>query len=160
MLKELDFVAEQLVDNGYSNRDINRITRCTLNQWYAPEEQSEENRKIKLFYKNQMHAEYKKDEAIIRHIINQNIAVTDPESEISLIIYYQNKRTSHLLMKNSPRVDVDPLEKYGVYQISCSANGCNHSYIGMTTTKLSKRLLVHLQEGNFHQHLVRSHGDL
>ena len=103
--------------------------------------------------------EYQKDEANIHRIIDQNIAVTDAESEISLIIYYQNKRTSQLLMKNSPRVCDDPLKKHGVvFQIVCPANGCNHSYIGMTTTKLSKRL--HLQEGNFHQHFVRSHGDI
>ena len=152
MHHELDFVALQLIDNGYTNRDIYRITRRTLNQWYASKEQKEEKRKIKLFYRNCMHADYKKDEAIIRRIINQHITVTDPESEISLIIYYQNKRTSQLLMKNSPPVCSDPLKKHGVvYQITC---------LSMTTTKLSKRLSVHLQEGNFHQHYIRSHGDL
>ena len=114
-----------------------------------------------MFYRNRMHADYKKDEAIIRLIINQNVTVTDPKSEISLIIYYQNKRTSQLLMNNSPLACSDPLKKHGVvYQITCPANGCNHSYIGMTTTKLWKRLSVHLQEGNFHQHYIRSHGDL
>ena len=30
----------------------------------------------------------------------------------------------------------------------------------MTTTRLSKRLSVHLQEGNFHQHYTRAHGEL
>ena len=30
----------------------------------------------------------------------------------------------------------------------------------MTTTRLSKRLSVHLQEGNFHQHYTRTHGEL
>ena len=30
----------------------------------------------------------------------------------------------------------------------------------MITTKLSKRLAVHLQEANFHQHYVRHHGTL
>ena len=135
--QELDFVAHQLVDNGCTNRDINCITRRTLHQWYAPEEQKEEKRKRKLFYMSRMNAEYKKDEAIFLHIINQNAAVTDPVSEISLIIYYQNKRTSQLLTKNSPQECDDPLKNHSVvYQFSCPANGCNYSYIGMTAIKL------------------------
>ena len=47
-----------------------------------------------------------------------------------------------------------------VYQILCPAHGCNHSCVGMTTTSLSKRLAVHLQEGNFYQHFGQHHGAL
>ena len=66
-----------------------------------------------------------------------------------------------MLMKNSPGVDEDPLKKPGVvYCIICPVNGCTHSYISMTTTKLPKRLSVHLQEGNFHQHYTRTLGEL
>ena len=108
-----------------------------------------------------MHCDYKKDEAIIRRIVNTNVAANDPDPEIDLIIYYKNKRTSEMLMKNSPQVDEDPLKKHGVgYCILCPANGCTHSYIGMKTTKLSRRLSIHLQEGNFHQHYTRTHGEL
>ena len=104
---------------------------------------------------------YKKDETALKEIINNNVSVTDPESKLNPIIYYRNKKTAQMIMKNSPRTDSDPLKKHGVaYQILCPANGCNHSYIGMTTTKLSKRLAVHLQEGNFYQHFVQSHGAL
>ena len=42
----------------------------------------------------------------------------------------------------------------------CPENGCNHSYVGMTTTRPCKRLAVHLQEGNFYQHFVQHHGAL
>ena len=108
-----------------------------------------------------MHKDYKKDEAIMRRIVSSNVAARDPDCEIDLIIYYKNKRTSQLLMKNFPQVDEDPLKKHGVvYRIICPANGCTHSYIGMTTTKLSKRLSVHLQEGNFNQHYTKTHGEL
>ena len=66
-----------------------------------------------------------------------------------------------MLMKNSPRVDVDPLKKHGVvYCILSPANGCTHSYIGLITTKLSKRLCIHLQEGNFYQHYMKTLGEL
>lgn len=108
-----------------------------------------------------MHNNYKQDEAALRNIISNHVTTTDPEAKIDLIIYYKNKKTAELLMKNSPKVDRDPLKKNGVvYQIICPENGCNHSYVGMTTTRLSKRLSVHLLEGNFHQHYSTQHGNL
>ena len=161
--QELENITQQLVNNGYANKDIQRVTKTTLDHWYAEEDNNAEDskRKIKLFYKGFMHKDYKKDEAIMRKIVSSNGAATDPDSEIDLIIYYKNKRTSQMLMKNSPRVDEDPLKKHGVvYRIICPVNGCTHSYIGMTTTRLSKRLSIHLQEGNFHQHYTRTHGEL
>ena len=82
-----------------------------------------------------------------------------PRSTSSYIT--KTRGISQMLMKNSPRVDEDPLKKHGVvYRIICPEDGCTHSYIGMTTTRLSKRLSVHLQEGNFHQHYTRTHGEL
>ena len=108
-----------------------------------------------------MHSNYKQDEAEVRSIISNNVSITDPDSAIHLIIYYKNKRTSQLIMKNSPRMDSDPLKKHGVvYRIICPENGCNHSYISMTATRLSKRLSVHLQEGNFFRHFRQNHGIL
>ena len=108
-----------------------------------------------------MHSNYKRDEAVHRHIISNNVSATDPDSVVNLIIYYRSRRTSQLIMKNSPPANSDPLKRHGVvYHILCPADGCNHSYVGMTTTNLSKRLAVHPQEWNFHQHYVRNHGAL
>ena len=158
--QELDFVSQQLVNNGYSYKDILRITKRTLGQWYLQEHRPMDSRKkIKLFYRNYMHQDCRKDKAALRSIIDDDVTVTDPESVIDLIIYYKNKRISQPLMKNSLQMDNDTVKKHGnVYQIICSADGCNNSYVGMMTTKLSKRLAVHLQEGNFYQHYIQSHG--
>ena len=156
--RELDLVAQQLVDN----LDIQDVTRKNLDHWYNQQERPSDSRhKIKLYYRNFMHTEYKKDEAVLRYIINNNASALDPDSVIDLIIFYKIKETSQFLMKKSPPAGSDPLKRHGVvYRILCPADGCNHSYIGMTTTKLSKRLAVHLQEGNFFQHYVRNHGAL
>ena len=99
--QELEHITQQLVDNGYANKDIHRVTRTTLDRWYAEEDNNAEDskRKIKLFYKGFMHKDYKKE--IMRRIISSNVAATDPDSEIDLIIYYKNKRTSQMLLKNS-----------------------------------------------------------
>ena len=164
MHRELDFVTQQLVDNGYSNRDIQCVIKKTLDQWYNHENRPDDGRqkkKIKLYYRNFMHSNYKRDEAVLREIINNNVSATDPDSSMNLIIFYRNRKTSQLIMKNSPPTNSDPLKRHSVvYRILCPVNGCNHSYIGMTTIKLSKRLTVHLQEGNFHQHYMRHHGAL
>ena len=156
--KELDFVAQQLVNNGYSNQDIQRTTRWALDQWYSqPDGADGGGHKINLFYRNFWHVNYKRDEAALRDFINNDVNVTDPESKLNLIIYYRNKKTAQMIMKNSQRTDSNPLKKHGVvYRILCPVNGCKHSYIGMTTTKLCKRLAVHLQEGNFYQNLVQT----
>ena len=85
-----------------------------------------------------MHSEYKKDEAVLRTIINNNVSAVDPDSVVNLIIFYRNKKTSQFLMKSFPLADSDPLKRHGVvYRIICPEDGCNHLYIGMTTTKLS-----------------------
>ena len=70
-----------------------------------------------------------------RNIINIHVNATDPDSVVNLIIFYRNRKTSQLIMKNPPPADSNPLKRHGVvYRILCPANGCNHSYIGMTTT--------------------------
>ena len=98
---------------------------------------------------------------MLKDINSNNVSATDPDSVVNLINYYRNRKTSQLKMKNSPAVDSDPLKRHGVVcHILCPADGCNHPYVGMTTTKLSKWLAVHLQEGNFHQHYVRNHDAL
>ena len=155
-------MTQQLVVNGYSNKDIQCTTRRALDSWYSqPDGADDSVNKIKLFYRNSWHVNYKRNETAPKEIINNNVSVTDPDSKLNLIIYYRNKKTAQMIMKNSPRTDSDPLKKHGVvYQILCPVNGCNHSYVGMTTTRLSKRLAVHLHEGNFYQHFVQNHGAL
>ena len=155
-------MTQQLVNNGYSNKDIQRTTRRALDRWYSqPDGANDSVSKINSYYRNFWHVNYKRDEAALKEIINNNVSVTDPESKLNPIIYYRNKKTAQVIMKNSPRIDSGPLKKHDlVYQIFCPANGCNHSYVGMTTTKLSKRLAVHLQEGDFYQHFVQNHAAL
>ena len=84
MHKELDFVAQQLVNNGYSNQDIKRITRRTMDQWYTEQDRPDDGRwKINLFFRNYMHINYKRDEAALKDIINNNVTVTDPDSVLN-----------------------------------------------------------------------------
>ena len=55
---------------------------------------------IKLFYRNQMHYNYKSDEKIMKTLIHKNILPTDPNKKIKLIIYYNKFKTSNLVSSN------------------------------------------------------------
>ena len=62
-------------------------------------------------------------------------------------------------MKNNPRPDNDMLKKrMVVYQFKCPfGGGCPHTYIGLTTMRLAKRISCHCQEGNIFQHIRHTH---
>ena len=63
-------------------------------------------------------------------------------------------------MKNSPPPPSTLQRTNVIYEFSCKAEGCelrNSSYIGMTTTTLSRRLTMHLQSGGPSKHMSEHH---
>ena len=164
--REFDRVTQVLVNNDHSNKDCQRIKRDILNKWQHQQQQgqqqqtTEENEDLKLFYRAFMSSAYKDEEKAIRNIIRRNVIPTNQNSRVKLTIYYKNKRTKDLLLKN----DNAPISKgfdqvNVVYKFSCPHEDCTpHSmYIGMTTTKLSRRLSYHLNQGGPKRHMS-THG--
>lgn len=75
---------------------------------------------------------------------------TAPDQDLDFIIYYQTKRTAALILKNSHNEQYNPLQKANVvYHFTRPSEGSHlrSTYIGMTTTKLLRRLTCHLQPG-------------
>ena len=68
-------------------------SRPTLNQNNPPA--------LDLYYKGLMNTGYKEDEKALRKIISLNVYLTNPETEIRLIIYYKNMKTQNLVLKNN-----------------------------------------------------------
>ena len=96
----------------------------------------------------------------MKEIIKKNVAAVDPLHQISFIIYYKSRKTSHLVLKNNLNPPPALLQRsHLIYQYQCHNEGCEpHStYIGMTATKLSRRLTCHLQNGAPKQHQVTRH---
>ena len=122
----------------------------------------EPNNIVHLYYKNHMSSAYKEDERAIKKIIKENVQPTDPEAELKLTIFYKNKRTSSLIMKNSCLPPNSHLQETSlIYQYSCNVGDCSHQnsrYIGSTITTLSKRLTFHLQDGAIRRHAIQHHG--
>ena len=159
--QEIERLTQVLVNNGYANSEVTRITKRILDRWYTKENSATPDKKnsITLYYKNHMSTDYKTDEKIMEEIINKNIQATDPEKHLRLIIYYKTKKTSQLIIRNQPNITKTPLqEDHVVYQYNCSSEECgSHNYIGMTTTKLTRRLTCHLTSGSIKSHHSTSH---
>ena len=155
---EFNKVSQILVNNGYSNRDIQKRIRIALNKWHAADTPTEKPTNIKLFYRAYFHKHYKKDENALHDIIKNHVSPSDESSKVQLHIYYKNKKTSQLLLRNSPASPSSDMKKRNVvYLFRCQEVRCPHSYVGMTTTRLSKRLSCHLQEGAIYKHFQQEH---
>ena len=159
--KELEHVRQMLVDNGYSNTDFDLLTNKILEEFRSSHRPHKPNH-INIFYNNTFTNSYKKDEKAIRDIINRNCQPTNEDSEIRLIIYYRNPRTSSLIMKNNLSRRSDTTSRANVvYEYHCSSEDCaprNSIYIGHTRCSLSRRLTMHQQEGAIKQHHRQHHG--
>ena len=83
-------------------------------------------------------------------------------NEIQLTVYYQSPSTSKLVMTNNVSRDTSDLKATNViYEFHCPIGDCarrnNSSYIGHTTTTLSRRITMHLQNGAPERHIRLNH---
>ena len=96
----------------------------------------------------------------MRNII-ENLVKPVNNKNVKLIIYYKNKKTCNLILKNNPSPPADMLKKRNVvYHFKCPNMRCSHEYIGMTTMRLSKRISCHVQEGAICNHFKNVHNCL
>ena len=163
---ELRRVKQMLVNNGYSNSDFDRISRDIIDKHmtasHTPQNTTNVTLKnINIYYRNTLTPAWKKDEKVIRDIVRKNVKPVQPEHSIRLKIYYKTPRTSSLIMQNSQQNTTTLQQTNVVYRFKCSTGDCatrNVYYIGHTTTSLSRRLTMHLQDGGPKTHLRDHHG--
>ena len=160
--EEIERSTQVLVNNGFSDADVKRCTKKIIDKWYNSNNTPGDKEDIVIFYKAFFSTAYKEEERIMKQIVSRNVKPTSPDKKVKLHIYYNNKKTSHLLLKNSPAQKNETTQKsHVVYKFSCKRGNCevlNNSYIGMTTTKLSRRLTFHLAAGAPKKHLREEHG--
>ena len=108
-----------------------------------------------------MSTAYKVDERILRDIVRRGVTTVSDDDKIQFTIYYKNQKVNNIIMKNSPKECDKDISRVGViYQYFCQLGDCklqNNSYIGMTTTTLSRRLTSHLQAGTPKMHTIQKH---
>ena len=97
----------------------------------------------------------------MRQIVKKNVTPTDPNKKILFTIYYKNKKTSDLLLRNSPKIEKKEIQKSNViYRYTCNRGNCEalpSTYIGMTTMRLTRRLSYHLSNGAPKNHSLKIH---
>ena len=125
-------------------------------QWASPPPPAPKPTIHKL-YLNQYSTNYKIDERILTHKIN-NIICIQPHDTMQLVPYYKSNTITSLIIKNSQYPHSQ--KKTLIYKFSCTHGNCEHqnnTYIGLTTTSLSRRLTMHLSSGAPKQHTFDTH---
>ena len=87
---------------------------------------------------------------------------TQRSDNLQLIIYYKSATTKSLVMRNNQAPPFPPLQQTNlIYEYKCNQDECEHlpevSYVGLTTTTLSRRITMHLGSGGPKNHTQSSH---
>ena len=110
------------------------------------------DRSIKLYYKNQFYSNYKIDEHVLKNLIQKNVLPIDPTKKLWLIVYYNKFKTTNLIISNnsSPSTELDRTKLVYMfkYPLGDSVFKENNTYVGLTTTTLSRQLTVHLNDSS------------
>ena len=117
-------------------------------------------RVVPIFYQNQFHLGYRRDEEAIRKIFKRHVCQL--EVKIQIMIYYKSKKTSNIIMQNNLSMVKlpDKQRSHIVYQFVCSVGDCsssNNSYIGLTNCSLLERMNGHKYKGSIFEHFRRVH---
>ena len=165
---ELERSRQILVNNGYSNRDVDAEIRKQMDEHFLASKDSERTENIDLFYRSQMSTAYQTEERIIKDMVTGHVKSRDKKKRLNLIIYYKTHKTHSLVMcnnlgkKQSQKKTNGHLKSINViYRYSCPEEGCRllhkDEYIGATTTSLSRRLTMHKREGAIKAHAAEKH---
>ena len=144
--QEINRLKQLLANNNYPMKLVDNCVNSLLQSKVSNKTSNlVDKTKIKIYYKNQMDGQYKKDEKVIKDIIKKNIKPTNGnEKKIDVVIYYKNLKTKNLIMKNNMTRTQDPLmTSLTVYKFKCPNEDCellNTSYIGQTRNTIKTRL--------------------
>ncbi|XP_076051515.1 uncharacterized protein LOC143031487 [Oratosquilla oratoria] len=158
---EIERSTQVLLNNGFSEKEISHQIKRIMDGWHKNNNNNQNKEKINIYYKSIFSSAYKEDERIMKQIIKRNIKPVNPEKILNLVIYYKTKKTSHLLIRNSPQQEKRELQKsHVIYRFNCTQGNCEalpSTYIGMATMRLSRRLSYHLTSGAPKNHLNEAH---
>ena len=156
---EVMHIKQMLVNNNYTNTTIDHLTNKFIKNKLDLQTQNNIKKIIPVFYQAQMHKNYKIDEKVLNDIVQKNSKCNDPSQKLKVIFYYNNPRTSNLVMKNNLTTEYSPLNQTNVvYQFTCPyPHRKADCYIGMTQTTLLRRMNAHAHNGSIFEHFMNEH---
>ena len=155
---EMNLIKQILVNNNYSNNIINKNIKNFIDQKHQGKILQNQDHNIKIYYKAQMHKNYKTDERILKEIIARNVKCVEKNTSLKTIIYYNSPKTSNSIIKNNSRTITPVLQTTNVvYKFTCNFQNCKSEYIGLTQLTLEKRLTAHYYKGSIKNHYQQCH---
>ena len=156
---ELQYTKQMLINNNYSNSMVDSQICKFLDHVHSTNPSDTVQDSIDLYYKNQMHKNYKIDERTLTDIIHNNVNCIKPNTKVKLHIYYKNRKASSLVMRNNSSPPTPPLSQTGlVYEFKCPfPHGQVETYIGLTQQTLTQRLSQHYYSGSIFEHFNTHH---
>jgi len=161
--EEIDRIKQILTNNNYPMNFIEENVKKFLESKFSHREAGNDtDNKINLYYCNQMTSSYKMEEKRLRKIVEDNITPAHDRDQLSLIIFYRNKKLRNLLISNKPKSTSGNISDrhHVVYQYTCNIDGCNagqNFYIGYTACSVWERFRMHTQNGSIVKHLAEHH---
>ena len=157
---EISKIKQTLVNNSYSNTLIDQeINRYLDKKFSTPNNSNTNTNIIPLYYHNQMHSNYKIDEKVLNDIIHNHTKCIDPNHKLNLTIYYKNRKSHNLVMRNNLTPPKPTLQQTNlIYGFICPLSHPKvTAYIGYTQTMLSRRLDRHVYQGSIKEHFHHDH---
>ena len=168
MMLEIKRAKQILVNNGYSNIEVEKEIKSFLRTVDSPPRENQgEGSTHTLFYRNFMNNKCKEDERVLKRIVKENVSLKNNRDRLKLVIYYKNMKSRNLIMRNNCAKKPREFAKtHVVYKFRCKKGDCEHlppretTYPGLTTDTLSRRLSFHLQNGAIRKHCEAKHGSM
>ena len=156
---EIIYVKQTLINNNFSNNIVDTSINRFVESKMKKQNESDQISTISLFYKAQMHENYKIDERILKDIIGNNITCKDPHQQLRFLIYYKDNKTSNLVMRNNLNSEYCAAGQTNVvYEFECPFPHAKvETYIGMTASTLHRRLESHTRTGSIQHHFSTEH---
>ena len=158
--EEVVHIKQLLINNNFPNKMVDNQIKKFLDNALSPKVNKEEKKTpIIIYHQGQTHKNYKLDEKVIENIVNKNTKCLDDNKKIKIIFYYKNKKSANYVMKNNLAPSPTTLQQTNVvYKFTCPLPHSQAAeYVGLTQTKLSRRLTYHGQNGSILNHFKESH---
>ena len=152
LLVEISRSKQILVNNGYTNRDVDTEIRKLLRTEHRTDENSSSNDNTntnnttinnditnntnndnstpvlhRVFYKNFMDSRHKKSEDTIKTAIRTNVRMKKTSDRLQIVIYYKSSKTKNLIMRNNMTPKIRDLAKTNlIYDFDCQEGECEH----------------------------------
>ena len=109
-----------MINNQYKRNFVKETIKKISNKIISNDSKPKINKEHVLYYCNQMHANYKTNEKILKRIIENNTRTIDG-GKLYTLIHYKNKSSKNLVVINNMNLDKTKLKRTNViYKFNCS----------------------------------------